>query len=101
MTGVIVALVAMGGIYTLEITPKAVVVTIMMLYLVFFGLGMSPVPWTVNAEIHPTDCRSRSISFSTSVNWSMNWVVSQIFLNLATALSTNRESPSQHPNGVF
>eukprot|EP00931_Biecheleriopsis_adriatica_P034614 TRINITY_DN19977_c0_g1_i1.p1 TRINITY_DN19977_c0_g1~~TRINITY_DN19977_c0_g1_i1.p1 ORF type:complete len:523 (-),score=86.74 TRINITY_DN19977_c0_g1_i1:301-1869(-) len=101
MMGLTVALAAMGGIYTLETTPKVAVVIVMMLYLAFFGLGMSPVPWTVNAEIHPTNCRSRSISFSTSVNWSMNWVVSQVFLNLATALSTNRESPSQHPNGVF
>lgn len=101
MTGLTVALAAMGGIYTLETIPKAAVVIVMMLYLAFFGLGMSPVPWTVNAEIHPTHCRSSSISFSTSVNWSMNWVVSQVFLNLATALSTNRESPMQHPNGVF
>merc|ERR1712187_446232 len=55
----------------------------------------------VTDAIHPTNVRSRSVSFSTSVNWSMNWVVSQVFLDMAIALSTNSDCPQAHPNGVF
>ena len=47
-----------------------------MLYLVVFGVGMSPMPWVVNSEIYPTAFRGNAISLSTGVNWISNYVVS-------------------------
>lgn len=101
LTGLSLALFAMGAVYSLTSIPKVAVVAVMMLYLVLFGVGMSPVPWTVNAEIHPIEVRAKSISFATGTNWLMNWVVSQTFLSLSTSLSTSQTAPEQHPNGVF
>jgi SP family myo-inositol transporter-like MFS transporter 13 len=101
LVGIIVTLFAMGGIYTLTEVPKVAIVVIMMLYLIFFGVGMSPVPWTVNAEIYPMDVRAKCMSFSTGTNWLMNYIVAQTFLSLSLKMSTDADCPNGHPNGVF
>lgn len=101
LTGVTAFLMATGAAFTAEVVSKELVVCFVMLYLLFFGIGMSPVPWTVNAEIYPLHVRGQCISISTGTHWLMNFIVSQTFLILATKLSTNRADPVTHPNGVF
>jgi SP family myo-inositol transporter-like MFS transporter 13 len=101
LAGLTSALFAMGVVYSLTSVPKVAVVVVMMLYLITFGVGMSPIPWTINAEIHPAAVRAKAISFATSTNWLMNWIVSETFLSLSVALSTNQAAPEDHPNGVF
>lgn len=73
----------------------------MCMYLLAFGVGMSPMPWVVNAEIYPLGERSIANGIATSANWVSNFVVSATFLDLAKALSTNRKCPDQHPDGAF
>jgi len=57
----------------------------MMCYLLFFGIGMSGLPWTLTAEIYPLEIRSISTSVSTGINWASNLLVSSTFLTLCSA----------------
>jgi len=70
-------------------------------YLLFFGVGLAPIPWLVNAEIFPLDERSVANSIATAANWIANFVVAETFLDLARGLSTNRACPLDHPDGAF
>jgi len=101
LAGVVASLIAVGAAFHAAIVSQQVVVTCVALYLVSFGIGMSPVPWTVNAEIYPPRARADCISLATSVNWLMNFVVAQSFLTLSSKLSTNKADPQNHPDGVF
>jgi SP family myo-inositol transporter-like MFS transporter 13 len=57
------------------------------LYLVSFGFGMGPMPWSVNAEIYPLKARAAATSMSTSCNWLANFAVSMTFLSLSDAIT--------------
>jgi hypothetical protein len=58
----------------------------MFFYLVSFGLGMSPIPWALNAELYPLGVRSLCVGIATATNWMSNFVVSATFLSLEEAL---------------
>lgn len=101
LVGVAASLFATGCIFAQSKPEQSSVVICVILYLVFFGVGLSPVPWTVNAEIYPLHVRAQCVSISTSVNWIMNFVVAQTFLSLSKSMSTHRGNPQSHPDGVF
>jgi len=73
----------------------------MVIYLAFFGAGMGSLPWIVNSEIYPLQARSVCIGIATAANWVANFVVAATFMDLAGALSTDRDCPSSHPDGAF
>jgi len=52
------------------------------LYLIFFSIGMGNAPWTINSEIYPLHLRGAGMSCSTFSNWGFNYCVSQLFLTL-------------------
>mmetsp|Transcript_67247 Transcript_67247/g.161173 ORF Transcript_67247/g.161173 Transcript_67247/m.161173 type:complete len:552 (-) Transcript_67247:125-1780(-) len=70
-------------------------------YLVFFGIGLAPLPWLINAEIYPLETRGTAIGLTTATNWISNFIVSATFLDVTRALSTDRHCPSNHPDGGF
>jgi MFS transporter, SP family, solute carrier family 2 (myo-inositol transporter), member 13 len=100
LTVVALSLVLLGfAFFRQQSQPLAL--TGMILYLISFGLGMSPMPWLINAEIYPIHIRSSAISISTGVNWVSNLIVSSTFLSLAKATSTDRSDPGKHPDMAF
>ena len=100
--GVVVCLVVLGLSFTSSIPALAgTSVYAMILYLLIFGVGLSPMPWTVNSEIYPLRVRSTAISFATAVNWLSNYIVAASFLTVAEALSTDSSNARDHPDGAF
>eukprot|EP00043_Microstomoeca_roanoka_P008454 m.81381 g.81381 ORF g.81381 m.81381 type:complete len:588 (+) comp14247_c0_seq2:59-1822(+) len=59
----------------------------MCIYLSSFGVGVSSMPWAINAEIFPTHVRSAGTSYATATNWVFNLAVSLSFLSLTSALT--------------
>ncbi|GLT98960.1 hypothetical protein SLE2022_164320 [Rubroshorea leprosula] len=93
-SGVIVSLVILAGALFAESSsfPSGiygwVAVIGLALYIAFFTPGMGPVPWTVNAEIHPEQYRGKCGGMSATVNWISNSIVAQTFLSVAEAAGT-------------
>eukprot|EP00095_Tigriopus_kingsejongensis_P011528 maker-scaffold33_size549341-snap-gene-1.28 protein:Tk11528 transcript:maker-scaffold33_size549341-snap-gene-1.28-mRNA-1 annotation:"hypothetical protein DAPPUDRAFT_304502" len=67
-------------------TFGALAVLAMCLYLLFFEVGLGPLPWAINTEIYPTWARSTCGGLATAVNWSSNLMVSMTFLSLISLL---------------
>jgi len=77
------------------VTKSYLAVFGMVAYLLSFGVGMSPIPWTINAEIYPMKVRSACVAIGTMANWLANFLVAATFLTLQSAVS------AVQPGGAF
>lgn len=53
-----------------------------------FAFSLGPVVWTVINEVFPSHIRGRGVAVATAVNWFAAWLVTQTFLSLVDALTT-------------
>ena len=60
----------------------------LVLYLLAFGIGMSPIPWALNAELYPMRVRATCVALGTTANWLTNFIVAATFLSLQTAIGS-------------
>ncbi|KAI6192148.1 hypothetical protein M3Y97_00305500 [Aphelenchoides bicaudatus] len=60
---------------------------LIVVYLLCFALGLSTIPWVMNAEIYPLYARGVCVSISTCAIWSANAFISLTFLTLASTVS--------------
>ena len=63
-----------------KIAPLAIVAACM--YVVFFGLGLAPLPWIINSEIYPTWARGSAVAIGSMCNWVFSLLVALTFLPL-------------------
>ena len=53
-----------------------------MLFIFFFSIGIGPLPWIINGELFPEECKAASASLSAVVNFFMAFAVSKTVVNL-------------------
>ncbi|WRX24811.1 Major facilitator [Theobroma cacao] len=61
-----------------KITPFIALIGILM-YVGFYSLGMSGIPWIIMSEIFPVNIKGSAGSLCNLVNWFCSWVVSYTF----------------------
>lgn len=62
------------------------VVLILLVYVAFYSLSISPLFWLMSAEVFPNRLRGAGSSASTVANWSANLLISVTFLSLINAI---------------
>ena len=87
---VIVALlaIAFSFFYSQKYSEKIgcwLILTFICIYLLLFAYGMGTMPWTISAEIFPTNIRGVATSITTMTNWISNFIVASTFLTLVKA----------------
>jgi sugar porter (SP) family MFS transporter len=70
------------GISFIAGLPSGVILVAMMLYIVFFAIGMGPVFWVLLGEVFPPRQRAQGAAAGSTANWLANFVVSLAFLPL-------------------
>ena len=59
-----------------------------LLFLMFFGLGWSAIPWLLMSELLPTKARGIACSISTCFNWSCGFLVAYFFIDIEKAITS-------------
>lgn len=59
------------------------------IYVIFYSLGLGCVPWNLVSEIFPMEARSRGAAFAVATNWIFNFFVSITFLTLVKKISAS------------
>ena len=62
------------------------VLVILLVYVAFYSLSISPLFWLMTAEVFPNRLRAAGASAATTANWSANLLVSVTFLSLINAV---------------
>ncbi|HUO30277.1 MAG TPA: sugar porter family MFS transporter [Bryobacteraceae bacterium] len=78
---------ALGFAFLLNPPPAMLVLTIMLLCVAAFAVGLGPGVWVLIAEIFPTRIRGRAMSIATICLWVACTVLTMTFLSLVKAVS--------------
>ena len=61
-------------------------VSLVLLYVTFFEVGLGPITWLIGAEVYPASIRAVGMSLASVTNWSSNFIISLSFPHLTVAL---------------
>ncbi|MGI9091640.1 MAG: sugar porter family MFS transporter [Gemmatimonadaceae bacterium] len=81
--GMLVTMGATGALFLFDTKQVGIFILLaILLYVIFFAIGMGPVFWLMSSEIFPTRLRGAGASMSATGNWSTSLVVTLTFLTL-------------------
>lgn len=76
--GMCISCIIMGIVYY-ENGPQGTKIAIVLLYFIFFAVGMGPIPWLLCSELFPSRGRGLLVSLATVVNWTSSFIVTFTF----------------------
>ncbi len=91
LTGLVVALVAMGTCFALQSTLgdsiKWVTITLVWVYIAFFAISLGPLGWLIISEVFPLSVRGIGSSIGALSNWLFNGIVAFTFFKIVKGLT--------------
>ncbi len=87
VTGMVLSLVVLGGIFSLDTGStggvlKYFAVGSLVFYIASFGISLGPIAWLLISEIFPARVRNIGMSMATLSNWVFNLIVALTFLSI-------------------
>ena len=110
LTGMVVALVALGTAFTFQDSMdgalKWISFTSMIIYIPFFAISLGPIAWLLISEVYPNKIRGLGMSIATMVNWLANFLIANTFLSLGKVTTGEMPNPAGegtlvNPGGAF
>lgn len=91
LTGIVVALIAMGTCFALQATLgdsiKWLTISLVWVYIIFFAISLGPLGWLIISEIFPLSVRGIGSSIGALSNWLFNGVVAFTFFKIVKGLT--------------
>ncbi len=96
VTGLVVALLAMGTCFALQSTLgdsiKWVTIGLIWIYIAFFAISLGPLGWLIISEVFPLSVRGIGSSIGALSNWLFNGIVAFTFFKLVKGLTMSGSS---------
>ncbi len=91
LTGLVVALIAMGTCFALQATLgdsiKWLTISLVWVYIIFFAISLGPLGWLIISEVFPLSVRGIGSSIGALSNWLFNGVVAFTFFKIVKGLT--------------
>lgn len=91
LSGLVVALIAMGTCFALQSTLgdsiKWVTIALVWVYIAFFAISLGPLGWLIISEVFPLSVRGIGSSIGALSNWLFNGVVAFTFFKIVKGLT--------------
>jgi MFS transporter, SP family, galactose:H+ symporter len=91
VTGLVLALLAMGTCFALQSTLgdsiKWVTIALIWIYIAFFAISLGPLGWLIISEVFPLSVRGIGSSIGALSNWLFNGIVAFTFFKLVKGLT--------------
>jgi MFS transporter, SP family, galactose:H+ symporter len=91
LTGLVLALIAMGSCFALQSTLgdsiKWVTISLVWVYIAFFAISLGPLGWLIISEVFPLSVRGIGSSIGALSNWLFNGVVAFTFFKIVKGLT--------------
>lgn len=79
------AVIDQRGVEDISVLP----LTSLIIYIIFFCVGLGPIPWLASSEIFPSEVKAKCGSAAGTFNWFLAFLVTRFYLNVANAIGTD------------